>query len=266
MNVLDSIILGIVEGVTEFLPISSTGHLILVSDLLGLVQTDFLKTFEIVIQLGAILAVMWYYRKTIFPLNLLLWKKVATAFVPTAVVGFVFYKIIKAFLIGNTAVVVWSLIIGGIIIIVAEQWFRKKNEKKPPSPLYERVNLAKDISYKNAFFVGLIQSLAVIPGVSRSAATIIGGQALGVSRKNIVEFSFLLAIPTMLAASSYDILKSHTVLSSHDIFLIIVGFCVSFFVALASVKFLLRYIQKHDFTYFGVYRIIIGILCWLILF
>jgi undecaprenyl-diphosphatase len=263
MSIIHSVILGIVEGITEFLPISSTGHLILSSHLLGIVQDNFTKSFEIIIQLGAILSVVWLYRKTIFPFNLLLWKKVLTAFLPTAIIGFLLYQFIKGYLLGNIMVVAVALIIGGAIIILFEKLFSShviKQDNEANVESYFPSNEILNLSYKKALFIGLIQSLSVIPGVSRAAATIIGGQTLGLTRKAIVEFSFLLAIPTMFAASGYDFSKSSVDFTSQQLLVLFVGFVVSFFIALIAVKWLLRFIKNHDFTFFGVYRIIIGLI------
>lgn len=253
MTIFESLILGVIEGVTEFLPISSTGHLILASKLFNIAQTDFVKSFEIIIQFGAILSVVWLYRRKIFPLDVRLWSKVFVSFVPTAVIGFILYKLIKAFLLGNVLVTALSLIIGGIILIV----FERRNRKIFNTSQGGEMDMA-EIPYKTAFIIGIFQAIAVIPGVSRSAATIIGGQLFGVTRIAIVEYSFLLAIPTMLAAAGYDLLKNSSGFSYDNLLVLTIGFVTSFFVALFSVKFLLRYIKKHDFTYFGIYRIIVG--------
>ena len=245
MDLLNAIILGVVEGLTEFLPVSSTGHLILASRLLGLEQTDFLKSFEIAIQLGAILAVVvLYWRSLLFDISVL--KRVLAAFLPTAIVGFVFYKLIKKFLIGNSQVVVWSLLLGGIGLIIFELVHKEKKEA---------LDKLESISYRNAFLIGLFQSCAVIPGVSRSAATIIGGLLLGLNRKTIVEFSFLLAVPTMLAATLLDLLKSAGSFSPGQLMFLPIGFLTSFVVAIGSIKFFLHFIKTHNFIPFGIYRI-----------
>ena len=254
MNLLNATILGIVEGITEFLPISSTGHLILTSKLLGLQQTDFMKTFEIAIQLGAILAVVvLYFRRILVEREIIL--KVGAAFVPTAIVGFILYKFIKHRLMGNDSVVLWALFLGGVVLIIFDLLHKEKN-----SSLKE----IAQISYTQAAVIGLFQSLAVIPGVSRAAATIVGGLILGVGRKTIVEFSFLLAIPTMLAATGLDLLKGELSLNGDQLSFFAVGFVTSFFVALLSIKFLLAYIQKNNFILFGVYRILLVLFFWFI--
>lgn len=245
MSFLDSLILGIVEGITEFLPISSTGHLILASDLLGLVQTEFLKSFEIIIQLGAIAAVIFLYWRSF--LQIAVWQKILTAFLPTGIIGFFLYKAIKQYLIGNTAVVLWTLLIGGLALMI----FEKLHREKP-----EAADSVEKISFKQAFLIGVCQALAAVPGLSRSAATIVGGLAFGLKRKTIVEFSFLLAVPTMLAASGWDLLKSGGGFSGGDFGFLGIGFVVSFLTALAAVKWLLAFVQKNNFIAFGIYRIL----------
>lgn len=252
MNVMHAIILGVVEGVTEFLPISSTGHMILAGHLLGLTQTEFLKTFEIAIQLGAILAVVVLYARTLL-VNIEVVKRIAAAFIPTAVVGAVLYKIVKHVLMGNQQIVLWSLFLGGIFLIV----FDMQHREKPDS-----LDKIETIPYRTAVMIGLFQSLAMVPGVSRAAATIIGGLLLGMKRKTIVEFSFLLAIPTMAAATVLDLLKSAPTFSSDQFVLLGIGFIVSFIVAIGSIKFLLHFIKTNNFVVFGIYRIIVACLFW----
>ncbi len=253
MNLLQALIISIVEGVTEFLPISSTGHQILVSKILNIVQTDFVGSFEIYIQVGAILAVIVLYWRT-FLENKKAWKPLIAAFIPTAVVGFILFKIIKHVLLGNSLITVLSLLIGGILLIVIE-----KNHKEKEN----HVDKIENISINNAFIIGLCQSIAVIPGVSRSAATIIGGMILGTKRKTATEFSFLLAVPTMIAASGLDLLKSGFSYSGSEWLILMFGFVVSFIVALFAIKWLLRFIQNNNFIGFGIYRIIIAILFFL---
>ncbi len=247
MTAVDAIILGIVEGITEFLPISSTGHLIIASKLLGIPQTEFTKTFEIVIQLGAILSVVYLYFNRL-KRDLELWKRIIAAFIPTGIVGFVLYKIIKTYLF-NPHIVVYSLSIGGILIVIIESYFKKD----PPK---EKIN---DISYKKAMIIGLVQSLSVIPGTSRSAASIIGGMFTGLSRKEAVEFSFLLAIPTMFAATGYDVLKSGLYINPHQWHLIIIGFIASSISAFFAVKTFISFISRFTLKVFGVYRIVVAI-------
>jgi len=244
MTFLHALILGIVEGITEFLPVSSTGHLILTSHLMGLPESDFLKTFQIAIQLGAILAALaLYWRSLVLDPRTL--AKTLLAFLPTAVAGFLAYKLVKI-LLGSPMVVVWSLLVGGILLIVLEKAHRGRPETRRE---------VSDISFCQAFLIGLIQSVSMIPGVSRSAATILPGLLMGISRKAIVEFSFLLAVPTMAAATGYDLLKNYQQYSVEQFDVLAVGFIVSFVMALFAIKALLGYIRRHTFVAFGIYRI-----------
>ncbi|MBF0504998.1 MAG: undecaprenyl-diphosphatase UppP [Candidatus Omnitrophica bacterium] len=245
MDITHTIILAVIEGVTEFLPVSSTGHMMVASALMHMPQTEFLKTFEIAIQLGAIAAVAGLYWRT-FLLDWEIDARVLASFVPTAIVGFLLYKFIKKSLLGNAWVVVWAWFIGGVMIVLFERFYPSKGHVKQIS----------QISFPKAILIGIFQALAVVPGVSRSAATILGGLMLGVERRAIVEFSFLLAVPTMLAATVLDLIKTDATLNSNEWGLLGVGFLVAFIVAWGAVKFLLQYIQRHNFTPFGVYRIL----------
>lgn len=250
MSFIHSILLGIIEGFTEFLPISSTAHLILASKILGLETTIFLKSFEISIQLGAIASIIFLYRHTLaskWELN----KKIVAAFIPTAVIGAIFYKTIKNIFLENSMISIYALLIGGIILVVFEL-FHKEAETD--------ISELDKISYKQAVLVGLFQAIAIIPGVSRAAATIIGGLLIKIKRETIVEFSFLLAIPTMAAATGLDLVKSANSFSGSDFLNLGAGFFISFITAIISVKFLLKFIQKHNFTYFGIYRIILALI------
>jgi len=255
MNFFQAIIFGIVEGVTEFLPISSTGHLILTSELLKLPATEFLKSFEIAIQLGAILAVVVLYWKSFFVESEVL-KKVIVAFLPTAILGIIFYKLIKQFLLGNEQVVLWSLFIGGFILIIFEIFHKEKAGATE--------DLSK-ISYRQAVAIGFFQSVAMIPGVSRAAATIIGGLTLGLRRKTIVEFSFLLAVPTMAAATGLDLFKNANAFSADQFGILAVGFIFSFLTALGAIKFLLHFIKNNSFISFGIYRVALAALFWFLI-
>lgn len=255
---LHAVILGLVEGITEFLPVSSTGHLILAANALRIPETEFLKSFEVIIQLGAILAVLAiYWRKLL--LNKRVFNRVAVAFVPTAVVGLILYKTIKRVLLGNVSVVIWSLLIGGALLIAFELFrkWRKGSDLSLDSASATRE--LESMSYRKAFLIGLFQAVAIVPGVSRSAATIVGGLVLGLSRTAIVEFSFMLAVPTMAAAVGLDLLKSSQSFTSHEVGMLALGFAVAFVSALAAVSFLLRFVKGHTFVSFGVYRIVIAL-------
>jgi len=254
---LDSFLLGVVEGLTEFLPVSSTGHLIIVSDFLG--QNDEKgKVFDIVIQLGAILAVCWEFRVRIgkafgglasdrvqqrFAVNLFV------AFLPAAIVGLAFQKVIKAHLFNPTSVAI-ALIVGALVIFAVERWYAGKGEA--------RVLSVYDMTWRDALVVGVAQCFSLIPGTSRSGATIMGGMLGGLSRNVATEFSFFLAIPIMFAATGYEMFKNRALLSGGDLTNIAVGFVVSFAFALIAVKALIRYVAHHDFRAFAWYRIALG--------
>jgi undecaprenyl-diphosphatase len=254
MNLFQTLILGIVEGITEFLPVSSTAHLVLTSRIIGLIQTDFIKTFEISIQLGAILAVVvLYWRKFLLEKNLI--KNLIVAFIPALIIGFFFYGFIKDVLIGNYTVNLWALFTGGIILIVIEKILKTKNQS----------NNLNELTAKQSFLVGIFQSTSVIPGVSRSAVTIIGGLITGLNRKSATEFSFLLAVPTMLAATGYDILNSYKLFNITQFKILGIGFIFSFLTAILAIKLLISFVRKHDFTVFGVYRILLAVLYWFFL-
>lgn len=251
MSIIQSIILGIVEGITEFLPISSTAHLDFTRIFLQIPETEFIKSFEICIQLGAILAVLILFFNKIKTSRVYV-KNVLIAFIPTGIIGFLLYKVIKSFLIGNTILAATMLVLGGIIIIWFERKFKDRKKVKSDD--------IKDFSIKDLLILGLAQSLAVIPGVSRSGAVIIAGRSLKLSAESITEFSFLLAIPTMTLATIYDLYKNGLYFTSENWFSLIVGFLISFFVALYVVHWLIDYIKNHSFEIFGWYRIIFGLI------
>lgn len=249
MNPLQAILLGIVEGITEFLPVSSTGHLILTTHLLAIPQTEFLKTFEICIQVGAILSVLFVYFRSFYQKQYLL-KNVFIAFIPAAIAGLVLYKIIKSLLLENVSITVYTLIIGGIFLLVFEKYFYNKKSS---------ITL-KNLTIKQALIIGIFQSIALIPGVSRSAATIVAGMVIGLEREEAVEFSFLLAVPTILAATLFDLFQSSYVLSSENIILMFLGGCAAFISAFFTIHLLLKFVRSHTFIPFGIYRIIVGII------
>ena len=251
LDAAHAVVLGIVEGITEFLPISSTAHLILASKALGLEDTEFLKSFEIIIQLGAILSVVVLYWNRF--LNVEVLKKLVVAVIPTGVIGLTVYKAIKGYLLGNVTVVLWTLLIGGIALIIFER-FQQRDDRD--------VDFS-EISYRKAFLIGLFQAIAVIPGVSRSAATIVGGSLLGVSKRTIVEFSFMLAVPTMLAASGLELVKNRSAING-NFEILAIGFIVSFLTAILAIKSFLGYIKKRDFSAFGWYRIALAVVFYLV--
>lgn len=249
MTIIQAVILGIIEGITEFLPISSTGHLILASKAMGIADSDFTKSFEIAIQLGAIMAVVvLYWRRLVTHVDT--WKKIFTAFLPTAVVGFLLYRFLKDYLLSNAFIVVWALALGGAALIVFELWHVRRTHQAQP------------LNYKNSFLVGVAQSFSIIPGISRAGATIVGGLLTGISRETIVEFSFLLAVPTMAAATGYDLYRSAGSFSPDQFSVLVIGFVVSFIVAMLAIKWLLNYVKHHTFIAFGIYRIVASFLFW----
>ena len=246
LSIAQSVILGIVEGITEFLPVSSTAHLVLASHAMRLVETEFLKSFQIIIQFGAILSVVVLYWKKF--LNWEVFKKLVVAFIPTGIIGLTVYKVLKSYLLGNLHVILLSLLIGGIVLIVFERYSRGTENDVDFS----------EITYRKALLIGLWQSVAIIPGVSRAAATIVGGMIVGISKRTIVEFSFMLAVPTMLAASGLELLKNHAAISE-NVPALGVGFVVSFVMAIAAIKLFLAYVKKRDFRAFGWYRVVLAV-------
>lgn len=249
MTLFDSLLLGALEGVTEFLPISSTGHLILASQLLGLQQTAAHKAFEVSIQLGSILAVLFLYAQRLLQ-DKTLWFKIGVAFLPTGVLGFLFYKHIKA-LFGVETVSI-MLIAGGVVFLIVEYLRRNKGVEEGED--------LSELTLKQAFIIGLFQSLSMVPGTSRSGATIIGGLFLGLNRKSAAEFSFLLAIPTMIIATAYDLIKHRDVMVVNDWSMLIVAFVTAFVFAFATVKLFVGFVSRHTFVSFAIYRIVVGLI------
>jgi undecaprenyl-diphosphatase len=239
-------ILGIVEGLTEFLPVSSTAHLDLARHVMRLEATDYMKSFEVIIQLGAILSVVVLYWKKFWNWELL--AKLAVAFIPTGILGLTLYKVIKGHLLGNMTVILSALVIGGVLLIIFERYHNRAESEVDFS----------EITYKRAVLIGLFQSIAMIPGVSRSAATIVGGSLIGVSKRTIVEFSFMLAVPTMAAATLLDLLKNYHNLSA-NVSALAIGFVVSFVMAIIAIKSFVAFVKRKAFSVFGVYRIVLAI-------
>jgi len=253
MDIIQSLVLSVVEGITEFLPISSTGHLILTADLLKIPQTEFVKSFEVIIQLGAILAVVVLYWRR-FIQSKALWMRLIVAFLPTAILGLVFYKLIKHYLLGNPEVTLWALFLGGIALIVIEKLYKEQPH---------HLDNVEKLPLKKAFIIGLVQSLSMIPGVSRAAATIFGGLFMGLKRTAAVEFSFFLAVPTMAAATGLDLVKSNFSFSSQEWIVLAIGFVGAFVTAILAIRFFVRYVGHHTFIAFGIYRIVLAIVFWL---
>ena len=249
MNIIQTIVLAIVEGLTEFLPISSTGHMILASSIMSIPEDAFVKTFQISIQIGAIMAIVFLYARR-FLQGLTIYFKLAIAFIPTGIIGIFAYPFIKTYLF-NPITVSISLVLGGIVLILIDKKVVSQKSK---------TEILENISYRNAFLIGLFQSISMVPGVSRAAATIVGGIFNGLDKKQAMEFSFLLAVPTMLVATGYDLYKTPIVFSHHEIVLICIGLVVAFLTAWIAVKVFVRLVENYGFKYFGYYRIIIGIL------
>lgn len=248
LSIFDAIILGIVEGITEFLPISSTGHLIIVSDWLGLEQNTQNKAFDVIIQFAAILAVVVNYKDKFTLKHIPLWIKVFISFLPLAIVGFIFKDQIKELF--ESYVVAVMFIVGGVIFIVIEYFHEDKNIK---------VHSIEDVSYRESIWIGIAQVFALIPGTSRAGATIIGSLLLGMSRKVSAEYSFLLALPVMGAVSGYDFLKHYSDFSSENLISLGVGFIVSFVIAYFVMRWFIKFLERFTFVAFGIYRILFGI-------
>lgn len=255
---IHAILLGLVEGVTEFLPISSTGHMILTANALNITQDSVLKSFEIFVQLGAICAVLVLFFKKMI-LNKKNFLLICYAFIPTAIIGYLFYDFVTKKLFSSQMVVLYALFFGGIALILIELYIKHKTKN------IGEINEVGEIGIKHAILIGIFQSTALIPGVSRSAATIMGGLLLGISRVAIVEFSFMLAVPVMASAVFLDIYKTGTDVYLGHGSIFVLGFVTAFISAFLAVNFLLKYIKKHSFIAFGVYRIVFAILCFFII-
>ena len=254
MSYLEAVIIAIIEGITEFLPISSTGHMIIASSFMGIAKDDFTKLFEVAIQLGAICSVVILFRGKFFPLNR--WKfylKLIIAVLPALILGASFSDTIDA-LLESPMVVSITMVLGGVALIFIDSFF--KNPK---------ISIDEEITNKQSFIIGFWQCVAMIPGVSRSAASIIGGMQQGLTRKLSAEFSFFLAVPTMAAATGYKLLKAYTetpelIFTRNNMILLGLGNAVAFLVALLAIKFFITYLQKYGFKLFGWYRVIVGLI------
>jgi undecaprenyl-diphosphatase len=247
MDIISSIVVGVVEGFTEFLPISSTGHMIVTTKFLGLKQDEALKAYEVIIQFAAILAVLIEYRSKLTLKESNLWSKVLVAFLPLLIIGYIFKDQIKA-LFDPTLVAV-MFIVGGVVFLIIEYFYQEDKT---------RVKDMDALSFKDAFIIGLFQLLSFIPGTSRAGSTIAGSMLIGIDRKTSAEFSFLLAIPVMGAVSMYDLLKHYKDLMSGNLVAYGVGFVVAFVVAYITIKLFLAFISRFSFVPFGIYRILFG--------
>lgn len=255
MGIFESILLGIIEGFTEFLPISSTGHLIVASQALGIDQTHVTKAYEVIIQFAAILAVLLTYSDKFSIKKIELWKKLILAFIPIGAVGFIFSSQIKAMF--DVKIVAIMFIVGGIIFLIVEKFYTEKEHF---------IDDVEKVSYKQALWIGIAQIAALIPGTSRAGSTIIGAMLVGLNRKASAEFSFLLAFPVMCATTGYDLLKHYKDFSDANFVVLAVGFVTAFIVAYLTIKLFLKFLEKFTFVAFGIYRIIFGtiLLIWFV--
>lgn len=255
MSTIDAIIIAIVEGITEFLPVSSTGHMIIASSLLHIEEDDFTKLFEVAIQLGAILAVVVLYWKKFFDFKR--WQfyaKLIVAVIPALLIGFLFSDKIDLLLESPLTVAI-SLLIGGVILLFIDKVFTTHSIEKE-----------EDISYSRSFMIGIWQCISMIPGVSRSASTIIGGMQQNLTRKLAAEFSFYLAVPTMFAATGYKLLKGYSNIQTEQVKLLVIGNIVAFIVAIIAIRFFIEFLQKHGFKLFGYYRIAAGVILLILIY
>ncbi len=250
MTIFQAIIIAIVEGITEFLPISSTGHMIITEKILGMESTDFLKAFTVNIQFGAILSVIILYWKRFFQ-TINFYYKLFIAFIPAMILGFLLGDFIDSML-ENVMVVAITLLVGGIFLLFVDKWFNKPKENQ-------------EIGLFTALKIGLFQCIAMIPGVSRSAATIVGGMSQGLNRKTAAEFSFFLAVPTMFAATAYKLLKNYKTIDADNINILLIGNVVAFIVAMIAIKSFIAFLTKYGFKVFGYYRILLGAIILILL-
>ncbi len=258
MNIVQSIIIGIVEGITEFIPISSTGHMIIAEKLLGIKEDEFTKMFTVAIQLGAILAVVVLYWKKFFDFkNLHFYFKLMIGVIPALILGLILADKIDE-MMGSTLVVVFAILLGGIVLIFIDRFFKNPE-----------IHSEKQIAYGKSFIIGIWQCLAMIPGMSRSAASIIGGMQQKLTRSAAAEFSFFLAVPTMIAATGYKLFKHYKDgggFSGEEIKLLLIGNIVAFVVALLAIKFFIEFLKKHGFRVWGIYRVAVGLILLILIF
>ena len=254
MDIFQAIIIGIIEGFTEFLPISSTGHMIVASKFLGVSQDSLTKAYEVIIQFAAIMAVMLIYKDKMSFKKVVLWQKLILAFLPLAIVGFIFKDQIKTLF--NVQTVAWMFIIGGFVFLVVEYFYKEKES---------HVSDVEEVSFMQALWIGIAQIFSLVPGTSRAGATIIGGLLTGLDRKTSMEFSFLLAIPVMAAVTGYDLLKHYQDFADANWGAFIIGFVTAFVVAYLTIKLFLVFIQRFTFVVFGIYRIIFGVILLMVI-
>jgi len=255
LGIFDSILLGIIEGFTEFLPISSTGHLIVASEFLNIEQNSITNAYQVIIQFAAILAVVLNYKEKFSIKKIELWKKLILAFIPIGIVGFIFSSQIKAMF--DIKIVAIMFIVGGIIFLVVERFYKETEN---------HIDDVEKVSYKQALYIGLAQIFALIPGTSRAGSTIIGAMLVKLNRKASAEFSFLLAFPVMCATTGYDLLKHYQEFTDANLFILAVGFITAFIVAYITIKLFLKFLESFTFVAFGIYRIVFGtiLLLWFV--
>jgi len=254
LDIFQAIIIGIIEGFTEFLPISSTGHMIVASKFLGVSQNNLTKAYEVIIQFAAIMAVMLIYKDKMSFKKVILWQKLILAFLPLAIVGFIFKDQIKTLF--NVQTVAWMFIIGGFVFLIVEYFYKEKES---------HVSDVEEVSFMQALWIGIAQIFSLVPGTSRAGATIIGGLLTGLDRKTSMEFSFLLAIPVMATVTGYDLLKHYQDFADANWGAFIIGFVTAFVVAYLTIKLFLVFIQRFTFVAFGIYRIIFGVILLMVI-
>jgi len=253
MGIFDSILLGIIEGFTEFLPISSTGHLIVASEFLNIDQDSVTNAYHVIIQFAAILAVILNYKEKFTYKKIELWKKITLAFIPIGIVGFLFASQIKAMF--DIKIVAIMFIVGGVVFLIVERFYKESDE---------HIDDVEKVTYKQSLYIGLFQIFALIPGTSRAGSTIIGGMLVKLNRKTAAEFSFLLAFPVMCATTGYDVLKHYQDFMGANFIVLAVGFVTAFIVAYITIKLFLKFLENFTFVAFGIYRILFGtiLLIW----
>jgi undecaprenyl-diphosphatase len=262
MTFIQAMILAIVEGLTEYLPISSTGHMIIASFFMGIQENQFVKDYTVIVQFGAILSVVVLYWQRFRHASMSFYKKIFLAFLPAAVIGFALKHKIDA-LLGDVAVVAWASVVGGVIIIIVDMWYDKRAKQQPPPVLKHSTD---QMTIKEGVIIGFAQCLAMIPGTSRSAASIIAALAQKIDRKAAAEFSFFLAVPTLTAATLYKCLKIAPTIQKDQIVILLAGNVVSFIVGLITIRAFIGYLQRQGFKVFGYYRIIMGgVMLWLLM-
>ncbi len=255
MDIFQAAILGIIEGLTEFLPVSSTGHLIIASEWLGIEETEQNRAFKVIIQVAAILAIFSHYKEKFSFKHFKLWINIAVAFIPIGIMGFLFHEQIKILFTIET--VAWLFIIGGVIFLIMEKFYKEGDH---------RTKNIDDINLSQSIWIGIAQMFALIPGASRAGASIVGGIFVGLDRKTSAEFSFLLALPVLLAAAGFDLIKNYSEFAGSSWTPLLVGFIMAYITAYLTMKVFLKFLERFTFNAFGIYRIVVGtiLLIWFV--